>query len=124
MEMKAAVEAKAKVTVKAMAKMVATARATTGADRQAWRSWRALPPGMAMPENLAVQAGPTWAISAPDSLKAQMKAYWLAHHHWGVPPPEAAFPEAWAAQAGQTWAVPGSRAVWTMAALRLAAWPG
>jgi hypothetical protein len=33
MEMKAAVEAKAKVTVKAMAKMAAT----TGAGRQAWR---------------------------------------------------------------------------------------
>ncbi len=120
--MKAAVEAKA--TVKALAKMASMAKATTGADRQAWRSRRALPPGTAMPEKLAAQAGPTWAISAPDSLKAQMKAYWLARHHWGVPSPEAAFPETWAAQAGQTWVVPGSRAVWTMAALRLATWPG
>jgi hypothetical protein len=63
MEMKVAVEAKA--TVKAMAKMAATAKATTGADQQVWRSPRALPPGTAMPEKLAAQAGPTWAISAP-----------------------------------------------------------
>jgi hypothetical protein len=58
--------------VKATAKVAATARATTGVDRQAWHPQRALPPGAVMPEKLAAQAGPTWAISAQDSLKAQM----------------------------------------------------
>jgi hypothetical protein len=62
MDMKAAEEAEATVR--------ATMKATVRPDRLAWPPQRALPPEAVMPEELAAQAGPTWAISAQD-LAAQ-----------------------------------------------------
>jgi hypothetical protein len=50
MEMKAAIEAEAKATVKA--------KAAVRADSQTWHPQRELPPGAVMPGKLAAQAGP------------------------------------------------------------------
>ncbi len=65
--MKAAVEAEAKATMKAAAQAVAQAMAkvTVRADRHARPPKRALPQEVVMPEELAAQAEPTWAIPAP-----------------------------------------------------------
>ncbi len=67
--MKAAVEAEAKATMRVTAKekaaAKATAKTTVRADMPARPPKRALPQEVVMPEELAAQAEPTWAILAP-----------------------------------------------------------